>query len=156
VAAARDGQASEADDILNLADDATRLEGAGPAVRLDYLSPFGQPLVVMRQVDVSVVTDRPSRALKLAKRMPPDAELPVASRARHLADVAFAQTALGQDREATDTLLAVERLAPHWVRCQPYPRLIVGALLERERRARTRPCAAWPAASASPSQDRAS
>jgi hypothetical protein len=138
VAAARDGQASEADNILNLADAAaTRLEGAGPAVRLDYQSPFGQPLVVMQQVDVSVVTDRPSRALKLAKRMPPDAELPVASRARHLADVAFAQTALGQDREATDTLLAVERLAPHWVRYQPYPRLIVGELLERERRART-------------------
>jgi hypothetical protein len=72
----------------------------------------------MQQVDVSVVTDRPSRALKLAKRMPPDAELPVASRARHLADVAFAQTA-------------------KWVRYQPYTRLIVGELLERERRART-------------------
>jgi transcriptional regulator with XRE-family HTH domain len=138
VAAARDGQADEADDILNLADAAaTRLEGAGPAVRLDYQSPFGRPLVVMQQVDVSVVTDRPARALKLAKQMPPDAELPVASRARHLADVAYAQTALGLDREATDTLLAVERTAPHWVHYQPYPRLIVGGLLERERRART-------------------
>jgi hypothetical protein len=91
----------------------------------------------MQSVDVAVVTDRPGLALERARRMPPDAALPLAARARHLADVAYAQTALGRDRAATDTLLAVERTAPNWVRYQTYPRLIVGELLERERRART-------------------
>ena len=69
--------------------------------------------------------------------MPPDADLPLAARARHLADVAYAQTGLGRDREAVDTLLGIERAAPHWMRYQSYPRTIVRELLERERRART-------------------
>ena len=137
VAAARDGAGEEADDILRLADAAaTRLEGQ-PSVRLDYQSPFGKPLVVMQQVDVSVVTDRPGRALDLARRMPPDADLPLASRARHYADVAYAHTSLGHDRAATDTLLAVERMAPNWMRYQAYPKTTIRELLVRERRART-------------------
>lgn len=137
VAAARDGDASEADDILNLAEAAaTRMDGPGRQVRLEYQSPFGLPLVVMQQVDVAVVTDRPGRALEVAERMPPEPDLPQASRARHLADVAFAQCQLGKDRAATDTLLAIERSAPNWMRYQPYPRLIVAELLERARRVR--------------------
>jgi transcriptional regulator with XRE-family HTH domain len=137
VAAARDGDAEQAVDVLNLADAAATRLGDGPVVRLDYQSPFGKPLVLMQQVDVSVVTDRPGRALKLAEQMPPDADLPLASKARHLADVAYAQTTLGRDRPATDTLLEIERTAPNWMRYQAYPRTIVRELLERERRART-------------------
>lgn len=138
VAAARDNQPDTADDMLNLAEAAaTRLDGAGYEVRTDYERPFGLPLVVMQSVDVSVVTDRPGRALEVAKKMPPDARLPLAAKARHLGDVAYAQTSLGRDREATDTLLTIERTAPDWMRYQPYPRTIVRELLERERRART-------------------
>lgn len=138
VAAARDDQPDTADDMLNLAEAAaTRLNAADYQVRTDYERPFGLPLVVMQSVDVSVVTDRPGRALEVAKRMSPDAALPLAARARHLADVASAQTSLGKDRAATDTLLTVERTAPDWMRYQPYPRAIVRELLERERRART-------------------
>ena len=138
VAAARDDQPDTADDMLNLAEAAaTRLYGAGYEVRTDYERPFGLPLVVMQSVDVSVVTDRPARALEVAKKMPPDARLPLAAKARHLGDVAYAQTSLGRDREATDTLLTIERTAPDWMRYQPYPRTIVRELLERERRSRT-------------------
>jgi hypothetical protein len=138
VAAAREDQPDEADDLLNLAEAAaTRLQAADHEVRTDYQSPFGLPQVVMQSVDVAVVTDRPGRALQVAKRMPPDAALPLAARARHLADVANAQTSLGRDRAATDTLLAIERTAPHWIKYQAYPRTIVRELLERERRART-------------------
>jgi transcriptional regulator with XRE-family HTH domain len=142
VAAARDAKPDEADDLLNLAEAAcVRLDGAGrrgvsglPPV---VVQPVGMPQVIMQGVDTSVVTGRPGRALEIAKRMPPDADLPLAARARHLADVAYAQANLGRDRDATETLLGIERMAPHWMRYQAYPRTIVRELLERERRART-------------------
>lgn len=138
IAAARDDRPDEADDMLNLAESAaTRLQVADREVRMDHERPFGAPVVIQVSVDAAVVTGRPGRALEIAKRMPPDADLPPAGKARHLTDVAFAQTGLGRDREATETLLRVEREAPHWMRYQPYPRLIVRELLERERRART-------------------
>jgi hypothetical protein len=138
VAAARQDQPAEADDLLNLAHAAaTRLQAVNYEVRADYERPFGMPLVVMQSVDVAVVTDRPGRALEFATQMPPDAALPLAAKARHLADVANAQTSLGRDREATDTLLTIERAAPHWMKYQAYPRTIVRDLLECERRART-------------------
>jgi transcriptional regulator with XRE-family HTH domain len=138
VAAARDDQPDVADDMLNLAEAAaTRLQGAAYEVRTDYERPFGLPLVVMQQVDVAVVTGRPARALAVAERMPPDAALPQAAKARHLADVAAAKTTLGKDREATDTLLEIERTAPNWMKYQSYPRTIVRELIEHERRVRT-------------------
>jgi hypothetical protein len=138
VAAAREDQPGEADGLLNLAEAAaTRLQATDREVRTDYERPFGLPLVIMQSVDVAVVTDRPGQALQVATRMPPEAALPLAAKARHLADVANAQTSLGKDREATDSLLAIERTAPHWIRYQAYPRTIVRELLERERRART-------------------
>lgn len=142
VAAARDDKPDEADDLLNLAEaaavrlgpvDYDRLESLPPVV----IQPVGMPQVIMQQVDVSVVTGRPGRALDMARKMPRDAGLPLAARARHLADVASAQTSLGRDRAATDTLLEIERDAPYWMRYQSYPRTIVRELLERERRART-------------------
>ena len=138
VAAARNDRAAEADDIINLAESAAvRLNGNEREVRIDHDRPFGVPVVIQVAVDASVVTDRAARALELAKRMPPDAALPAATRARHLTDVAAAQTALGRDTQATDTLLEIERQAPAFMRYQAYPRVIVRELLERERRART-------------------
>lgn len=126
VAAARNDQGSEADDLLNLAETAaTRLTTVQQAGREKHTRPVapvrneivsGPAQVVMQQTDTAVVTGRPGRALEVAKRMPPDAGLPLISRARHLADVAYAQTSLGKDREATETLLTVEREAPDWMR----------------------------------------
>ncbi len=137
VAAARDDRADVADDLLSLAEAAaTRLQGTGYDLRNDYERPFGLPLVIMQQVDVAVVTGRPGRALAVAERMPPDAALPQAAKARHLADVAAARTAVGKDREATETLLEIERTAPNWMKYQPYPRSIVRELIEHERRVR--------------------
>src|SRR6266545_992466 len=138
VAAARDDRLDEADDLLNLAETAaTRLQAAERAVRIDHERPFGMPVVVQVSVDANVATGRPARALEVARRMPPDADLPPAGKARHLADVAAAQTSLGRDREATETLLSIERMAPDWMKYQPFPRTIVRELLERERRVRT-------------------
>jgi hypothetical protein len=138
LAAARDDRPDEADDILKVAEaTATRLNAASHEVRMDYDRPFGLPIVLQVMVDSCVVTGRPGRALSIAERMPPDAAFPQASKARHLADVAAAKTALGRDREATDTLLEIERTAPNWMKYQSFPRTIVRELLERERRVRT-------------------
>lgn len=138
VAAAREDNASEADELINLAKvAATCLEGMGHANRIDYESPFGVGLVVMQSVDIAVVTGRPARALKLARSMPPEADLPLASRARHMADKAFAFTQLGKHQEAEETLLALRQLAPQWMTYQPYPRIIIRDLWEQHRRRRS-------------------
>lgn len=138
VAAARDDRPDEADDLLNLAEAAAvRVGASGYEVSSHYERPFGVPLVLMQSVDIAVVTDRPGRALALADRMSPDADLPEAAKARHLADVAYAQTMAGLEARAVDTLLRIERQAPNWMRYQSYPRTIIRELLERERRART-------------------
>lgn len=138
VAAARNDRSDEADELIQVAEAAAvRMGGDQAAVTTHFERPFGMPLVFMQAVDIAVVTGRPGRALELARRMPPDADLPEASKARHLADVAYAQTQTGRDATAVDTLLAIERRAPNWMRYQSYPRTIVRELLERERRART-------------------
>lgn len=138
VAAARNEQADVADEFVAEARaEADRLVEMGQPVRRDYESTFGLPQVVMQAVDVAVVTDRPGRALDLAREMSPDAAMPLASRARHLADRAFALVALDRDEAATETLLEIERMAPQWMRYQAYPRATVRELVERERRVRT-------------------
>jgi transcriptional regulator with XRE-family HTH domain len=137
VAAAREDNASEADDLINLAEvAATRLDGMGYSPRMYNQSPFGLPLIIMQTVDISVVTGRPGRALTVAERMPPN-DMPLASKARHLADKAFAYTELGKVREAENTLYEIRRQAPNWMRYQSYPRVIVAELWEREKRARS-------------------
>lgn len=137
-AAARDEDPSAADEHLAQARRAAdRLSELGQPVRRDYESTFSLPQVIMQSVDIAVVTDRPGHALDLARDMPADADLPLAARARHLADRAYAFTALGQDEAAVDVLLTIERMAPHWLRFQVYPQTTIRELIERERRART-------------------
>jgi hypothetical protein len=69
----------------------------------------------------------------MARTMPPDSALPLASRSRHLADVAHAQLRLGQDGAAESALLTVERAAPEWTAYHQLPRVLVGELLTRGR-----------------------
>jgi len=109
----------------------------GYPVRTDYETQFGLSRVIMQSVDIAVVTNRPARALKIAQKMPADTDWPLASRARQLADKAFALTALGKNREAEGTLLTIRRLAPQWIQYQAYPRVIISELWERERRGRS-------------------
>lgn len=138
VAASRAEQVDEADELMQLARVAAVRLGDDPtAVRMDYHRPFGMPIVLQPSVDIAASTDRPALALDLARTMPADAAMPTATRARFLADVAYAQMALGKDAEAVETLLKIEREAPTFLRYQPYPRSIVRELLERERRAIT-------------------
>jgi hypothetical protein len=92
----------------------------------------------MLAVDVHVAQDEFSSALAAAKAVPRDAALPLASRARHLADVALAHLRLGHDAQAINSLLTMEQIAPEWIKYQTLPKQIVADLLERERPTRLR------------------
>jgi hypothetical protein len=101
--------------------------------RSEHQTTFGPAKVAMLTVDCDVVLERYPEALAAAKKLPRDAALPLASRARHLADVAFAHTRLGHDQRAIDTLLTMEQMAPDWIRYQTLPRQVAAELLRRER-----------------------
>lgn len=89
----------------------------------------------MLAVDVHVVQEEYPAALAAAKALPPStADLPLASRARHLADVALAQLRVGQHEQALHTVLSIERLAPDWIKYQTLPRQVTAELVERQRR----------------------
>jgi hypothetical protein len=66
--------------------------------------------------------------------MPRNAGLPLAARARHLADRAYAHARLGQGQQSLDALLAAERIGPDWIKYQSLPRQVVADLIEHERR----------------------
>lgn len=125
--------AGRADDrpVAGLLLDEARAAAGRTGHRNDYESAFGPDQVLMQTVDVEVVTENYGAALTISERMPRNAALPVAARARHLSDIALAHTRLGHDGAALDTLLAMEQLAPSWTRYQTQPRQIVQELRER-------------------------
>lgn len=128
-AAGRDGAADAATELLTEAGhQADRNDGID---RNDYESPFGPAQVVMQTVDVAVVTERYDQAVIAARAMPRGAALPLAARARHLTDTAYAQTMLGDLRHARSALLAVRAMAPDWIRHQSLPRQVAAELLTR-------------------------
>jgi transcriptional regulator with XRE-family HTH domain len=132
-AAGRDGKAGTAEELLGEAANVARHTGH----RNDFEVPFGPDQVTMQTVDVQVVTEAYSAALKTARGMPRDTPLPLAACARHLADRALAQARLNMDSAALDTLCAMHNLAPVWAKYQTQPRMVVQELLARERRVRT-------------------
>lgn len=132
-AAGRDGDSATAHGLLSEAADVARHTGN----RNDFEVAFGPDQVTMQTCDVQIVTESYGAALKTARLMPRTTQLPLAARARHLADRALAQTRLNQDAVALDTLLAMESLAPVWAKYQTQPRMVVQELIGRERRART-------------------
>lgn len=99
--------------------------------RDDYQLAFGPEQVLMQTVDVDVVTEHYTKALDTADRMPADVRLPLAARARHLADTALAHTRLGRYEAATTTLMRIKAKAPDWLRGQRQTQQIVRELREQ-------------------------
>jgi hypothetical protein len=130
-AAARAQKRDSARELLDSASEMARLLGYD---RVDHQTTFGPAKVAMLGVDTHVVQDGFVEALTAAKALPRDGDLPMASRARHLADIALAHLRLNHYDRALQTTLAMEQLAPDWIRCQTLPRQIVADLIERERR----------------------
>jgi transcriptional regulator with XRE-family HTH domain len=133
-ATARDLKRDDTVSMLAEAREAARRIGYD---RSEWSSTFGPAKVAMLTVDCAVVQDDFSGALASAKLLPRDANLPLASRARHLADIALSHLRLDHDQKALDTLLAAESMAPEWIQFQTLPRSITSELLVRERRRST-------------------
>lgn len=130
-ATARAQNPSATDDLLAVSRQmATRLGRD----RADHQTTFGPAKVAMLEVDCHVVQERFPQALSAAKTLPRDADLPLATRARHLADVAYSHCQLDHGDTALTTLLTMEQMAPDWIQYQTLPRQIVAELLERQRR----------------------
>ncbi|MCA1676508.1 MAG: helix-turn-helix domain-containing protein [Actinobacteria bacterium] len=129
-AAAREGRTGAATDLLN---EASAVAERASMDRTDYEVVFGLSNVVMQSADVAVVTEDYPAAMTAAKRMPQASALPLASRSRHLTDVAHAQVRLGHDQAAESTMLSMEQAAPDWTSHHRLPRLLVGELLTRGR-----------------------
>jgi hypothetical protein len=115
-----------------LAEASTVAQRAG-ADRTDFDVIFGPSNLVVQSADVAVVTEDYVAAAEVARRMPRNSVLPLASRCRHLADVAHAELRLGRDQAAEATLLTMERAGPDWLAYQELPRVLVGELLTRGR-----------------------
>lgn len=130
-AAARARKASSADELLNEARGAADILGHE---RSDHQTTFGPAKVAMLSVDCAVVQDNFPEALAAARHLSREADLPLATRARHLADVAYCNLRLGRDETALNTLLTMEHTAPDWIRYQTLPRQITRELIENERR----------------------
>jgi transcriptional regulator with XRE-family HTH domain len=129
-AAARQRRAGAATDLLTEASTVAQRAGAD---RTDFDVIFGPSNFVVQSADVAVVTEDYAAAAEVARRMPRNSVLPLASQCRHLADVAHAQLRLGRDQAAESTLLTMERVGPDWLAYQELPRVLVGELLTRGR-----------------------
>ncbi|GAB3167707.1 helix-turn-helix domain-containing protein [Amycolatopsis stemonae] len=124
----KDDRARQAEDFLVEARETAGRTGE----RKDYEAPFGIEQVTMQTADVHIVTERFNAALKTSKLMPREARLPLAARMRHLTDVAHAQTQLGMNRKAANTVLAVAAAAPDWVKHQTLYKQTVAELDRRQ------------------------
>ena len=132
-AAAAAGRDQRVDQARELLTESKAIAGRLGSDRNDYETPFGPSQLVARTVNVNVVTDNYVDALDAAKTMPRDTRLPVVPQARHLADVAYAHARLGHVRRGRDTLLAIETMAPDWIRHHPMPCQVATELVRRDR-----------------------
>lgn len=129
-ATARAGQTGRTEELLAVSREMADRLGTD---RSEHQTTFGPAKVAMLSVDCLVVLEQYPEALKAARAMPRDATLPLASRARHLADVAYTHTQLGHDGAALQTLLTMEQLAPEWIKYQSLPRQVAAELVRRDR-----------------------
>jgi transcriptional regulator with XRE-family HTH domain len=127
------GRMGERDNAAHMLDQARQV-AAHTGHRNDFETAFGPDQVTMQAVGVDVVTEHYAAALTTARKLPRTTPLPLAAKSRHLADRALALSRLGRDEDATTTLLTMDHLAPDWMQYQALPRVVIGELLQRERR----------------------
>jgi hypothetical protein len=131
VAAARLGDRASTQGFLEEARAAARRLG-GDANH--YWTAFGPTNVAVHQVAVAVELGDGGTAVERAKQVRIAALPSMERRAQHLIEVACGYGQWGKNRQATDLLVAAERLAPEEVRVQPKVTTLVAELLHRDRR----------------------
>jgi hypothetical protein len=131
-AMARDSRHDEADEMLSLA--------AAAATRIarfknEFRVPFSPTRVAIQGVENALVQDQPDRALRLAEQRLPPNRTDAKKWHRYLLNVADAQARTRQHAAATQTLTAVYRAVPEWLRYQRYAQETVRHLLKERKRA---------------------
>jgi transcriptional regulator with XRE-family HTH domain len=114
--------------------------GPGPVTYpRDYAMAFGAAQVAVISTDVQAVAQDFDQALVAARTMPGrGAALPLMSRTRHLADLAYAHAQLGNDDRATDAVLALAGMAPHLLPHQRLAWAVTQDLMTRQPRPQLR------------------
>jgi len=131
-AAARQGAAERADDLLAAARAAAVRSGAD---RVDETGVFGPRVAAMQAVDQAVRTGQPDRAMQLATQVPDTAgTVPGFWESGHRLHLAAACTDLERWAEVAEHLDAAWLLAPQWSRVQPLGRTVIGHLIEHRSR----------------------
>lgn len=133
IIAARRGDATEAADRIDHADDLARRLGKDGNIGW---TAFGPTNVLIHRTSVAIALDDPYGALATAEQVD-IALLPTGLHGRqaqfHL-DSAWAHAQLGEDTHAVIHLLDTERVAPELVGANPNARALIHDLLQRERR----------------------
>ena len=131
-AAARQGAAARADDLLAAARAAAVRSGAD---RVDEAGVFGPRVAAMQAVDQAVRTGQPDQAMQLATQVPDTAgTVPGFWESGHRLHLAAACTDLERWAEVAEHLAAAQLLAPQWSRIQPLGRTVIGHLMEHRSR----------------------
>lgn len=134
-AAVRDARRSEAEEILQLADAAAQVLGDRPYPHAQIAgNDFSREGVHLMRVETLVISGRHAEALTLAQQAPRSAQVTPSGRQRHRLDVAWAHLHTGDRDAAVEVLAELRRVAPSWLRQQPYARVIVDTLVRRTRR----------------------
>jgi transcriptional regulator with XRE-family HTH domain len=134
VAASRHGNATMADDYLSQAHASAARLGRDTDL---YGTHFGPTFATTEAVGIAVALGNHGRALKLASRAELPRTMPKLARNRYKLDVALAQVECKLYDAAADTLVAVGRDAPEWVRHQALPG-VIGKRLAKVSTARVR------------------
>ncbi len=131
-AAARQGAAERADDLLAAARAAAVRSGAD---RVEETGVFGPRVAAMQAVDQAVRTGQPDQAMQLATQVPDTAgTVPGFWESGHRLHLAAACTDLERWAEVAEHLAAAQLLAPQWSRIQPLGRTVIGHLMEHRSR----------------------
>ncbi|MEV6984667.1 helix-turn-helix transcriptional regulator [Sphaerisporangium sp. NPDC051017] len=129
VADARHRRYDTARDLLNVAQAAAQRIGDDSTDR--WVSVFGPTSVAMQAVSVETAAGEWGAALEAARRVPMTGKTPSSWNATFLLDVAQAQMETYRDIDATETLRAVRRSAPEWLRRAGLAKVVVRELLGR-------------------------
>ncbi|MEU8266736.1 helix-turn-helix domain-containing protein [Sphaerisporangium sp. NPDC049002] len=126
---ARHRRYDAARELLNVAQAAAQRVGDDSTDR--WTSVFGPTSVAMQAVAVETAAGEWGTALQLARRVPMTGKTPDSWKAWFLLDVAQAQMETYRDNDATETLRAVRRAAPEWLRRAGLAKVVVRELLGR-------------------------
>ncbi|GAA3730173.1 hypothetical protein GCM10022225_09820 [Plantactinospora mayteni] len=137
-AAARDNRPDDATQMIDAAAAAAARIGerAPDPGHLMMVGGFGTGQVEKQRIESAAVAGDARRVLTLSERMPPGPRGGVSSGYnRHLLDVAWAHTDLGQYSDAKSILFGIRHTAPAWLRHQRYATDIVETINAARRRA---------------------